>query len=629
MRRTSSRTDPRLVAVAGAVLGGLLASGCAAMPDSGGIGRVELSQGSPDKNVPVRVFPVEPSKGARPDELLIGFLDALTADESYETARKYLTEEAGQHWNPEAGIQVLASNPYPRTNQSVTDTDTSVSFQVPGKVVAKVDDKHAYTFSGGQLDVDLPFTFVREKGGEWRIANLPDGLIINQTNFRNSFRQVDRFFYALQDPSAARTAVTGAAALGPQEVLIADPIYLRRRIDPLTAAAKAVVAGPSDWLSPVARTAFPGGTVVDRVTVDEARTAHVVLNGVDLSGAIACRQMATQLLYTLADQGKGQVERIELKGPRGSGCQLGRAEASTTGPSALAGAVADKQYFQRADDGVLMEARDTDGTPVRGPLGRPQPNKQPPLSAIAVARDGERAAAISGNGHQLFSVGLSDSGQAMPEPVLTTQARPGERAEDALASPSWDGRGDLWVVDRDPQNRRVLMVRGGKSYPVPVEGLDGRTVQDLKISSDGVRIALVLKDASGARSLWLGLVLHSGAKETPTAEITGLRRVAPLLTDIASVSWAEADQLLVLGKENGRLQQLHYISTDGSQSSDAPLQGGEGMYSAEASEFSGETATQVPPVLARQADGKIYRLVNNQWREVNPSLRAAGFFYPG
>lgn len=609
----------------GTVLVALLAGGCAAMPDSGGIGKVELAQGSADKNLQVRVFPVGPVKGAKPDGLLTGFLDALTADESYDTARKYLTDEAAAHWNPDAGIQVLEANPIPRSNQTVTDADTSYSAQVPGKVVAKVDDKHSYTFSGGQLDVDLPFTFVREKGGEWRIAKLPDGLIINQTNFRNSFRQVDRFFYAAQDPSAA-----GTTAVSTQDVLIADPIYLRRRIDTLTSAAKAVVAGPSDWLSPVARTAFPTGATVDRVSVDEGRTAHVVLNGADLANQTACRQMATQLFYTLADQGKGQVDRVELKSSHGNGCQAASLDVPVTGPGALAGSAAARQYFQRADDGVLMEARDTDGTAVRGPLGKPQPNKQPALGPIAVARDGERAAAISGNGHQLYSVALSDSMPTMPEPLLATPARSGDRTEDALASPSWDGRGDLWLVDRDPQNRRVLMVRGSKVYTAPVDGLDGQVVQDLKVSSDGVRIALVLRNPAGVRSLWLGLVVHGGTKEAPTARITGLRSAAPLLTEIASVSWAETDQLLVLGKENGRIQQLHYISTDGSQSSDASLQGGEGMSSAEASEFRAESPNQVPPVIARQTStGTIFRLTNNQWREVNPNLRATSFIYPG
>ncbi|MGV9270130.1 LpqB family beta-propeller domain-containing protein [Kitasatospora sp. NPDC003701] len=628
MRRTS-RTEPRLVAVAGVVLGTLLAGGCAAMPDSGGVSKVELAQDAVDKNLQVRVFPMAPPKGAKPRDLLAGFLDAVTADESYDTARMYLTDEAAAKWKPDARIQVLSATPSLST-QAVAEADTSFTAPVSGMVVAEVDAKHSYTFLDGQKDVDFQFAFVREKkSGEWRIDALPDGVLINETNFRISYRQVDRFFYAAEDPSAP-----GTSAIGSPEVLIADPIYLRRRIDPLTSAAKAVVAGPSDWLAPVARTAFPTGTVVERVSVDApSSTAHVVLDGADLGGTMLCRRMAAQLFYTLADQGKGQVEKLDLKGPHNTGgCQATRADLSKTGPGALTGAAAQKQFFQRADNGVLVEAQETgDGTAVRGPLGRPQPNGKEPLGTIAVSRDGERAAAIGGKGHQLYMVPLADTGQAMPEPVLTTQTRPGQKDEDGLTSPSWDGRGDLWVVDRDPQNRRVVMVRGNRPpLTVPVDSPDGQVLQDLKISSDAVRIALVFKDQRGAQSLWLGRVEHAGTKDAPAARITGLRRVAPAIAEVSSVSWAEADQLLVLGKEKGRLQQLHYISTDGSLSSDAPPQGGEGMASAQAAESRADTMDQAPPVLARQAaDGKIYRLVNSQWRELVLNFRASSFIYPG
>ncbi|MEV0536384.1 LpqB family beta-propeller domain-containing protein [Kitasatospora sp. NPDC050463] len=626
MRRTS-RTEPRLAAVAGVVLGTLLAGGCAAMPDSGGVGKVELAQDAVDKNLQVRVFPMAPPKGAKPRDLLAGFLDAVTADESYDTARMYLTDEAAAKWKPDARIQVLSATPSLAT-QTVAEADTSFAAPVSGKVVAEVDAKHSYTFLDGQKDVDFQFSFVRDKkSGEWRIDALPDGVLMNETNFRLSYRQVDRFFYAADDPSAP-----GGSAVGSPEVLIADPIYLRRRIDPVTSAAKAVVAGPSDWLAPVARTAFPPGTAVERVSLDEARTAHVVLAGVDLGGAILCKRMAAQLFYTLADQGKGQVEKLDLKGPRNTGCQATRGDLSRTGPGALAGAASQKQFFQRADNGVLVEAQETgDGTAVRGPLGKPQPTGKEPLGTIAVARDGERAAAIGGKGHLLYTVSLSDGAQTMPEPVLTTPVRSGQKDEDGLTSPSWDGHGDLWLVDRDPQNRRVVMVRGNlPPVTVPVDGPDGQALQDLKISSDGVRIALVFRDQRGAQSLWLGLVEHGGTKDVPTARITGLRRVAPAVTEVSSVSWAEADQLLVLGKEKGRLQQLHYISTDGSQSSEAPSQGGEGMASAEAAESRADTMDQAPPVLARQAaDGKIYRLVNSQWRELVLNFRASSFLYPG
>ncbi|MFF2077706.1 LpqB family beta-propeller domain-containing protein [Kitasatospora sp. NPDC058162] len=623
MRRTSNRTDRRLVAVAGVVLGALAASGCAAMPDSGGITKVELSQGSADKNLQARVFPVAPGKGAKPRELLTGFLDAVTADEGYETARKYLTERASASWNPDESIKVLSTTKIPL--DQVADTDTTYSSTVSGQLLAKVDDKHSYSLAVGAQPTDaFNFTFVREKDGEWRIDSLPPGVIMNETNFRNSFRQVERFFYTAPDPSAP----------GGQEVLIADPIYLRRRVDPLASAAKALVGGPSTWLSPVARTAFPTGTTVDKVTVDDSRVAHVQVGGADLGDPVACRRMATQLFYTFADQGKGQVDRTELKGQRGT-CTVSRDDQPAVGPGALAGRLLQtpQQYYQRADNGVLMVAdEDHNGDPVAGVLGKPHANGAPVLGTVAISRNGAQAAALSDDGHQLYSVPLTPGTVAMPEPVLSSPVKPGAK-DDGLTSPSWDGRGDLWVVDRNPQDPRVVMVRDGKTYTVPVDNLTGRTVQALKVSSDGTRIALVMKSPGvNGSSLAFGRVEHGGTPQAPTVRITGVRSAAPSLVDVASVSWSEADQLLVLGKESDRPQQLYYISTDGSQGTDSQLQTGNVLppspQSISTAESRGYLLRQPSPVLAVAA-GTVYRLVNNQWREAPFVDKARSYFYAG
>ncbi|GAA1390817.1 LpqB family beta-propeller domain-containing protein [Kitasatospora putterlickiae] len=631
MRRTSGRTEPRLAGVVGALLGSLLAGGCAAMPDSGGVTRIELSKSSAEKNLQVRVFPVEPAKGAGPRELLAGFLDALTADDDYGTARKYLTPAAAARWNAEAGVMVLGGRPT-QPDVSVAPSDTQISIPLTGQLVAQVDERHSYRIEQPR-EIQRDFSFVRV-AEEWRIDQLPDGLILNEVNFRNSYRQVDRFFYAAPDPSAPT-----ADAATSHDVLIADPIYLRRRIDPLGSAANAVVAGPSKWLAPVARSAFPEGTKVDTVTMDDNRTGHVTVLGADLGSATACRRMATQLLYTLADQGTGQVDRLELKGaPGGLSCMATRVDEPATGPGSLAGQMAARQFYQRGDDGVLYETRggDDDGDPVHGPLGRAQQSGRR-LGTIAVARDGERAAAISGDGHQLYTVPFLENLGAMPQPVLTTPSRPGTKAEDGLASPTWDGRGDLYVVDRDPQGSRVLLVREKKVVEVPVERLAGRVVQSVKVSSDGVRVAMLLKETKDSKEskLYLGLIVHEGTKDAPTARITGLQLANPVFEDVVSVSWAEADQLLVLGKEKDKLQQLHYVSTDGSANPDARLQGGGEMITVAASESrvngggSGGTPL-VPPVLALQGVlGRPYRLVNNQWREQTLPYQVSSFIYPG
>ncbi|WP_329812639.1 LpqB family beta-propeller domain-containing protein, partial [Streptomyces sp. GSL17-113] len=87
------------------------------------------------------------------------------------------------------------------------------------------------------------------------------------------------------------------------------------------------------------------------------------------------------------------------------------------------------------------------------------------------------------------------------------------RENDRLTAPSWDGLGDLWVADRDPDNPRLLRLRGGKERPdeVRVPDLDkGERIESLRISSDGVRIALLVRERDGHTSLQLGRVVRRG-----------------------------------------------------------------------------------------------------------------------
>ncbi|MFC8451934.1 LpqB family beta-propeller domain-containing protein [Kitasatospora sp. NPDC057223] len=585
----------------------LLLGGCAAMPDAGPVSRVEISQGAADKNLQVRVFPVAPNKGETPRGMLAGFLDASIADEeNYDTARKYLSKGARARWNPAAGIVVLAGDPAISGDRGIGEGETAAELTASATQVARIDDNHSYRDSDGEMRAS--YIFVKEDG-EWRIDQLPDGLVVNQTNFRNSYRQVSRFFYSAADPSAPTA----------HEVLVADPIYLRRRIDPLTAAAKALATGPSQWLAPVVSTALDGVTV-QHVVVDDSKVARVEIAGAELAGRLQfCQRMAAQFFYTLSDQGKSQIDRLELKSA-GGGCTTTRTLSDQVAPGSLAGgSTATRQYYQRADTGQLMMAADQgEGTPVPGELGKAPAGGRPELGTVAVRRDGQRAAVVSADGHDLYTVGTS-TGDTLGKPVLSTTGR--------LASLSWDGRGELWVVDRD-QAPKVQLLRDRGAVTVPVDDLGGRTVQSLKVSSDGVRVALVLKDAAGVRTLALAVVTHNGTPDRPVVRISGLHTVAPLLTDVASVSWADTEQLVVLGTEKDRLQQLYYIGTDGSQSGDASLQSAVGMVSAAASE--GRDNASIPLVLAVDGNSlKIYRLTGNQWREVVLPYKANSFFYPG
>ncbi|MEU9133951.1 LpqB family beta-propeller domain-containing protein [Kitasatospora sp. NPDC048540] len=625
MRRTGSgRTTgarPAAAAVWGSMLA-FLATGCIGMPAGGSPQRVEIPQVPGAENLQVRVYPVAPYKGESPGELLAGFLDASNADEpTFSTARTYLTAAAGAKWDPEAGVSVLDNQG--RTRPSVQEGATTVDIDVNGDLVGALDSRDSYRPAAEGEQYRQTFTLVKEtegeNKGEWRIDKLPNGLIADQTTFKNGYKAVHRYFFALTDPSSDRSRG--------ESVLVPDPIFLRRRIDPLTAAAKALAAGPSGWLAPAVYSAFDGVKIVGPVTVSDNKTATVKVDVPDFAGrSDLCQQMAGQLYHTLADQqGKAPIQRLELSGAKG-GCAITADQAGRIAPGSLAGSYGASQYYQLDNGQVMVAPGDGLGHPVGGPLGQVGQNAATHPGTFAVRRDGGAIALIGADGRNLQVVGTGDNDK-LGAPVVESRApQPGL----GLTSPSWDGRGDLFVVDRDPQNPRVLMVRGTTVVPVQLHGLNGRTVQGLKVSSDGTRVALVLGDAKGgtARSVEIGLLTHRGTASAPLAEISGLRPVAPLLTEISSVSWADTDQLLVLGKEKEKLQLLHYLGTDGSQSTDAPLQVSELMTSVSASES--RDSDQVPTVLA-VSDHHIYRLQGTQWREVPVPQQhpALSFSYPG
>jgi hypothetical protein len=585
----------------------VLLAGCAAMPDSGEVSEVNAAEHGDDQNLQVRVFPVHPQKGLDPQELLQNFLDATVGDEAgYTTAKEYLTDDEARRWNPEAKVVVLTGNPRVRLGAT---TDNRAQVLVEGSGVAELDGHK--TYRPEKNDFRAAFTFQKVKG-EWRISHLPDGLIVNETNFDNVYERVNRYYYAAADPSRPSAE---------HPVLVPDPIYLRRRIDPLTEAAKAVAAGPSGWLAPAVTSAFNGVTVLSQqASPDDSRNIRVKVSSPDLQEhRVTCREMAVQLLSTFADQANGSVGRVSVLDRQGrTGC-----EADLQQVRAYTAASAGGLYYQDSTTWRLMRLVSEDGTvggtpapgsnPVAGPLG--EPRQQPRMGAIAVRRDGELAAAVSQNGRTLYEAALSPGAKLEPTGVAS-------QADQGLSEPTWDSHGDLWIADRNPAAPRVLMLRGTHAYPVTVEGLGGRTVQGLKISSDGTRVALLLADAKGVHTVEMGLVRHFGAATEPQAVISGLRPVAPQLVDVTAVSWADTDQLLILGREAEGVKHPQLVGVDGSHSDDTTLQAPEGETRVAASE------DPKSAVYADSQDHKIYRLeANGQWRAVARNAMAP--VYPG
>ncbi|MEU1627405.1 LpqB family beta-propeller domain-containing protein [Streptomyces sp. NPDC020096] len=600
------RTPIKWGVKSGALLGcALLMTGCASMPDTGEVTKVGNEQRA-DSDQQVRVFGVQPQKNEQPMQIVRGFLEATTSDEAdYQTAKKYLTGPAVK-WDPFAQITVLSGGPQldpERANVAREDVGTTIT--LTGGQVATVDRKHSYAPATSTYRTDFHLIKV---AGEWRIDSLPDGLVLSESDFQRIYRSVNMYYFAQLGPEEGQIPLA-------KDVLVADPVYVRRRIDPVTSTVQALLSGPSNWLQPVVTSSFPAGTQLksQKLSLDDSGKLRVQLSDAAARvGHDQCQRMAAQLLHTVQEQSSAQVTSVDVAGPDGSTlCSLGHDQAQAYAPSRLVGSGA-QQYFVDTDHRmVTVSGSEETAHRVSGPFGETTAR----LQSVAVSRDGETAAGVKTDGRSLYVAPLSSGGTARE--VLSSEARD---PSEGLTAPSWDGLGNLWVADRDPQHQRLLMWRDGRTAEVSVPNLADGQIKALRVAADGARIALLV-DQGGRTTLQLGRIERSGTIDHPQVSVTELRAVAPQLDDVGAVSWAGESRLVVVGKQSRGVQQLQYVDTDGSAAYTPTLPGISKVSAVAAFE------DQQRPLLVASDEG-MYRLPNDaDWQQVSPD--GTGPVYPG
>ncbi|MFE7764491.1 LpqB family beta-propeller domain-containing protein [Streptomyces sp. NPDC057438] len=576
------------------------------MPGSGDMRDVEST---PRQDSKVRVFALPPADDAEPQEIVQGFLEALTSDDlKYETARKYLTGEAAKEWDPNESTTVLAEapTPYPAVTEDRPDA-YDYRFELSGKRVARVDEQHAYTPTSGEYSRTVHLTRVKDTR-QWRIDRLPSGVVLGRSDFERNYKSINKYYFT----SAAQSGEPGT---------VADPVYVRSQVDPVTQVVRDLLQGPTSWLNPVARTSFPSGTALRKgtraLTPDDQNILVVPLNKkADRVSAGRCKEMAAQLLFTLQDYMPTGVTDVELQGSTGAQlCALSESEADTVA-SHGSGRTASFEYFIDGDRKLARlsgQGAVTTPTAVPGALG----DGEKQLRSAAVSRDEERAAGVSADGSDLYVAPLTPGG-TIGEPVLHSS---GATAKDRLTTPSWDGRGDLWVADRDPENPRLLVLTDGMGDPLEVRtpNLDGR-IEAVRVAADGVRVALILKN-EGKRALYIGRIERDADAESTTVSIVELRSVTPDLEDVTAMSWAGDSQLVVVGRERGGVQQMRYVRVDGSPTPGSGPSALTGVEEIAASEDESQ------PLVAHSADGIVRLSPGSQWQTVVKEGSAP--VYPG
>ncbi|MFI6442406.1 LpqB family beta-propeller domain-containing protein [Streptomyces sp. NPDC050759] len=605
-RRTPGR------AMAYAACGVVLLAGCASMPDSGDLRGVDAT---PQKDTQVRVYAMPPQEDAEPLDIVQGFLEALTSDDpDYETARKYLTRSAAKQWQPGLSTTVLDDGPGADVVPPVgREQGDDTAFTLTGTKVAVVDAQQSYAPASGEYRETVHLVHDK-KSKQWRIDSPPPGVVMGKSDFQRNYVSVNKYYFA----SNTR------AATAPQTVAVADPVYVRERVDPMTQLVRSLLSGPTSWLDPVVRTRFPTGAALkdgaSSLAPDDQNTLTVPLNDKARHvGLDQCEAMGTQLLFTLQNLSPA-VDDVELQA---DGKQLCSVKENAANGAATRGSVEDPAFLYFVDGRhrlvrVSAEA-DAGGTkaepvPVPGALG----DGDKDLRSVAVSRDEHTAAGVGIDGKALY-VGSLVSGGSLGEPVVVSN---GKTAGDRLTTPSWDTEGDLWVADQNPADPRLLLFKEGAGKPLEVAtpGLDGR-IKDLRVAADGVRIALVV-EKGGKQSLFVGRIEREGRTGDPqSVSVRELRSTTPDLEEVTTMSWAGDSRLVVVGREQGGVQQTRYVQVDGSTPEGPPPAALTGVKEIAASE------DDEMPLVAYSEDGIVRLPAGAQWQKVDADGTAP--VYPG
>ncbi len=566
-------------AVVGLVTLALLAAGCSAVPSGGKAVRVRsIAAGVADADPEVRQQPRTASPGDTPERVVRGFLAAgKSAPDRHAIARTYLAPIAAASWTDLAPVRIVNI-----TSQRVIPGPTATRVVITGRYQARLDADLAYLPDDRPLSVTL---VLGRFDGQWRITDPPPGVLLPVADFQQVYKPLDLYFL---NPGG--------------DTVIPDRRYfdVKQAVLP-TEMATRLLAGPSTWLKPGVRTAFPPGTRL-RSNVIRDGDVFVVDLSVEVLAATRSQQsaLAAQLVWTLAKQFSVDGVRVLADGRplrvQGASGVVARDAYTSYDPRVLTSLVSG--YYLA---GGVLHTIDQPGA------GNPA---APPLAGL-------RSAAVSSDLTWVAAVRPRVGGQEMIIGSVGGALTPRLGAR-SISRPSWEPSADGVMVVVD--GRSLMRVGAdGETTAVTEPALTAvGPLSGLALSRDGVRVALLAGQA-GHRRLWLAVVERTGTRIT----LTGLRQVTPSLTDVADVAWADEGHLLVLARRGDAAMAPYGVDADGATVTERPTDG-------LPEPLQRVAAAPGEPDLV-EAAGRIWRRQGSLWGPLDGNAGVPGNdpFYPG
>lgn len=492
----AGRAALALLAAVSAVL-----SGCATIPTSGPIQQGPVvGVGAGDQIA--QVIARKPDPGMSPEQIVRGFQEATaSADPRYDTARLYLTPDAAATWRPDSGVAV-----YDETGLATSAKGSIVTQD--GVLSATISDEGQYSVVAPPRRTTWNYTLAKNPSGEWRIAQLPQGLLLGPGDIARSYRSFDIFFFSRDFSTLVPTPVTLPVSTSAQATQLVQRLLL----------------GPTPWIAPAVSTAFPQGTrlALGAVPVTDG-VADVSLSSEVLNADDATRQkLSGQLVWTLRQVPEISSVRISVNGQ----------------PLAVSGVASPQPInsWSLLDPDLLPPSATAYAVAAKGvvALGGKEPTPvgvTPRLRTPGVSLDSTQIAGTSADGRTLYVGRLVDGAEAEKRYVGND-----------LSRPSWDRTGAVWVADR---GTGLVQVRGDKETVVPVvgapTGFRDREISAVAVSRDGTRMALLVHRGALVEP-WLARIERRGDAVTVSSPL----RIDNQITASLDLAWADATTLVVL-----------------------------------------------------------------------------------
>jgi hypothetical protein len=564
--------------VCAAVLAAACLSACAGIPTSGPVTRVAADKGFGQSTV--RYAPAGPAKGASPQDIVSGYLDAMLAYPiTTGTASAFLTADANKAWNSLAGVRVYSAPQVAApvaTGQRGSDTLERNGDQVTVTVSvvneSRLNVQGRYTEMTGNGEIKFRLTRI---GGQWRISNPQKGLLVNRKFFTDYFRPFNVFMFDR-----------------PGRRLVPVPIYVAVGDQLATALVTSLARGPAPDPGNTLRTYVPQlKTLRPSVPLTRDGITDVGFDQ-DFSTISESTQdhLSAQIVWTLRQV--LDITAVRLVGgstvlsPHDLAAQPIGSWAAY-GPNTARGqayALSGNRVVE-IDDGRIARLSGTWGKDARGAV------------QIAVSSDGV-AGVLNGSSQ----VRVTSRSGASPRLI----------GGNAYIAPRWDDDGNLWLIDREAGRTRIRLSKGQQLRALPIGDLARLNISTFALSPDASRYAVTAQRGKST-AIYVGAIQRD-AKD----RVIGLsdpKRLTTSAENPTSVTWESGTRVSFLGdSEQGR--QVYTAIIDGSATTGGASSGNALLPDVDADTLVVGTAPS-PPRYATDPQHRLWFLPNDgSWRKV-------------